>query len=135
MRTLHFKRSVVFAGALAMLIGVVCFATKAIHNRICCLRLARNCVEQDAATATWVFDMAKGHAVSFTYSGMNADDVDGSVSRCWIDIGIRTDSGLISTNQYLVSLKEFDAHGTITNEFASKALDSVVLLWEKSRND
>ena len=116
-----------------VLIGIAFFAIKAVHDRSYCIKLANKCVEQDPATAAWVFDMAKGRVLSFGFSGVSEDGEDNSVTKDWIDISVRAADGSVCTNQYLVRFQEVDENGLIISNFTSGALPTVELLWRNVR--
>ena len=116
-----------------VLIGIAFFTIKVVHDRSYCIKLANMCVEQDPATAAWVFDMAKGRVLSFGFSGVSEDGEDNSVTKDWIDISVRAADGSVCTNQYLVRFQKVDENGLIISNFTSSALPTVELLWRKVR--
>lgn len=97
-----------------------------------CMELARLCVEQDPATAEWVFDMARGRVSSFGYAGEDADGVDDSLNRVWITLEIKKHDETIVTNEYLVKYMERE-HGIVVSNFNSRARATVEALWKKVR--
>ena len=95
-----------------------------------CMELARLCVEQDPATAEWVFDMAKGHVSSFGFSAAYEDGVDDSAISEWITLEVKKQGKTIVTNNYLVSYVARE-HGVVVSNFNSRARATVESLWKK----
>ena len=94
------------------------------------MELARLCIEQDPATAEWVFDMAKGRVLSFGSSAMFEDGVDDSSISEWIVLQIKKQDDTILTNNYLVSYVARE-NGIVVSNFNSRARATVEALWKK----
>ena len=97
-----------------------------------CMELARLCVEQDPATAEWVFDMAKGRVSSVAYTGAAEDGVDDSLFREWMSLEVKNLDNTIKTNKYLVWYVARE-HGVVVSNFNSRARATVEALWKKVR--
>ena len=97
-----------------------------------CMELARLCVEQDPATAEWVFDMAKGRVSSVAYTGAAEDGVDDSLFREWMSLEVKNLDNTIKTNKYLVWYVARE-HGVVVSNFNSRAKATVEALWKKVR--
>ena len=115
--------AIVAAAAVYLLIEKIRFRNE-------CMELARRCVEQDPATAEWVFDMAKGRVSSFGFSGRFEDGVDDSAISEWITLEVKKQGKTIVTNNYLVSYVARE-HGIVVSNFNSRARATVESLWKK----
>jgi len=110
--------------------AVLCLLIEKIRFRNECMELARLCVEQDPATAEWVFDMAKGRVSSFGFAGLFEDGVDDSAISEWITLEVKKQGKTIVTNNYLVSYVARE-NGIVISNFNSRARATVETLWKK----
>lgn len=124
----------IFRYILGALLGaaLVFFLIEKIRFRKECMELASLCVEQDPATAEWVFDMAKGRVLSFGSSAMFEDGVDDSSISEWIVLQVKKQDDTILTNNYLVSYVA-RGNGIVVSNFNSRARATVEALWKKVR--
>ena len=113
-----------------MAVAVIYLLIEKIRFRNECMELARLCVEQDPATAEWVFDMAKGRVSSFGFAGLFEDGVDDSAISEWITLEVKKQGKTIVTNNYLVSYVARE-NGIVISNFNSRARATVETLWKK----
>jgi len=128
------KFSRIIYGMLCTIVlsAAVCLLIEKIRFRNECMELARLCVEQDPATAEWVFDMAKGRVSSVAYTGAAEDGVDDSLFREWMSLEVKNLDNTIKTNKYLVWYVARE-HGVVVSNFNSRARATVEALWKKVR--
>ena len=119
--------------SVGILIGMSYFIIMIVHDRCYRMNLARMCVEQDPATAAWVFDMARGRVLSLGHSAVFEDDVEGSTCTEWFTLEVGKDDAKILTNKYLVSHVARDNEGIVVSNFNSCARTTVETLWKKVR--
>ena len=126
------KFSRIIYGMLCTIVlsAAVCLLIEKIRFRNECMELARLCVEQDPATAEWVFDMAKGRVSSFGFAGRFEDGVDDSAISEWITLEVKKQGETIVTNNYRVSYVARE-NGIVISNFNSRARATVETLWKK----